>query len=113
VFSSSHIETQLLRSLGDVCGIVVIWLTRHAHRVILLDKNKESVLRIVSFLELLRDLLVCKQQSTGIDEWAEALEWNVIDLEETDSMRNHQMAFEQVQAVSTSEAQIRLTSKTS
>jgi hypothetical protein len=65
----------------------------------------------VTLLELLRDLFVCEQQSTSIVEWFEALVRDIVDIKQTDSVRNHQLAVEQVQALSASVTDVRLTIK--
>lgn len=109
VLSGDHIDVQLFGSLSDLSSTFVVRLTRHVERVILLDEDEGSVLGRKRLHELLRGLFVCKQQPTGMEEGFKAMERKAADLEGVDSMRNHQMAVEQVQAVSASVAAIGLT----
>ena len=106
IFSGNHIDVQLLGSLSDLSSKVAVWLTRLVERVILLNENEGSVFGRKSLHELLRDLFVCEQQSTDMVEGFKAVERNVADVRGVNSMSNHQVAVEQVQAVSTSVAAI-------
>lgn len=61
VFGDNHIDVQLLGPLSDSSSIVVVWLTRHVERVILLNKKEDGVFGPKSLHELLRDLFVCEK----------------------------------------------------